>query len=87
MSISTPNSELANEVARDWLRSYMASFSYAIRRERATSQTASGAMIDGLAGVVALTIAGGHDFKDEIVEATITALRTAIDRDLSHLKK
>jgi hypothetical protein len=85
MNLKTPTSELANEVARDWLKNYMASFAPMIRQERATSQAAAAAMVDALSGVVALTIRGWHGTKDEVVEATIKSLREAIDRDLRHL--
>lgn len=83
--IKTPDSELARAMARDWLTNYVAAFATSIRRERSTAQTASAAMVDALASVAALAIAGGHGSKEEIVEATVTSLRNSIDRDLAHL--
>jgi hypothetical protein len=84
MTITTAESALADKVARDWLKNYMAYFAPSIQRERATSQAASAVFIDGLAAVTALTIAGGHGNRDEVVTATIKSLRDAIDRDLKH---
>lgn len=85
MSLATSDSELIRVMTRQWMKNFMKSFAPAIGRERNTAQVASSAMIDGLAGVAALAIAGRQGSKDEIVEAIITALRKAIDRDLQHL--
>lgn len=83
--IKTPESMLADTVARDWLRNFMRSFAPSIRKERASARIATAVFVDGLAGTVALAIAGRHGSKDEIIEATIQSFREAVDRDLKHL--
>jgi hypothetical protein len=35
-----------------------------------------------LAGATALTIAGGHGSREQVIEAVIQSLRTGVDRDL-----
>jgi hypothetical protein len=85
MAFTTPNSELADTVGRDWLKIFMKSFAPYIRSERATSRVTSALFIDGLAGVLALTIAGRHDCERLVVESAIVALRDAVKRDLRHL--
>lgn len=85
MTLVTSESELARTVARDWLRNYMEAFAPSIRKERATARASSAAFVDALAGVAALAIAGRHGSEVEVIEATITSLRNAISRDLTHL--
>ncbi len=72
---------------RDSIRQHMQSFGLTIRCHRSSGQAVVAAYIDGLAGAVALTIAGGHGGKDDIVNATVTKLREAVDRDLRHLEQ
>jgi hypothetical protein len=72
---------------RDAISKHMASFAYTIRRGRHCGQSVVAAYVDGLAGAMALTIAGAHGSKEEIVNATLTKLREAVDRDLQHLGK
>lgn len=76
----------AGILARDMMRKHMQNFAFKIRTNRHAGQDAVAAYIDGLAGVMALTIAGDHGSKDDVVNATITKLREAVDRDLRHLK-
>lgn len=76
----------ASVTARDMITKHLAAFSHAIQRDRIASQATTAAYIDGLAGVVALVIAGGHGSKSEVVESTVKALCDAIERDLRHLK-
>jgi hypothetical protein len=45
------------------------------------------AYIDGLAGVAALTIAGGHGSRQDVMDALGVKLTEAIDRDLAHLRR
>lgn len=85
MPLETSESALAREVARDWIKNYVAAFAPSVMRERATARAASAAFIDGLAGIVALSIAGRHGSEVEVIEATMTSLRNAISRDLTHL--
>jgi len=75
----------AGVVARDMIRQYMEQFAFRVRRSRPASQQVVAAYVDGLAGAVALTIAGGHGSKEDVVNATIAKLRESIDRDLTHL--
>ena len=75
----------AGVVARDMITKYMESFALTIRRDKLASQTAVAAYVDGLAGALALTIAGRHGSKDDVVNATIAKLREAVNRDLTHL--
>lgn len=70
---------------RDAMRQHMQSFYFIIRGSRPSGQAVVAAYIDGLAGAVALTIVAGHGSKEEIVNATVTKLREAVDRDLRHL--
>lgn len=75
----------AGIIARNAISKYMENFAFIIRGSRHASQSAVAAYIDGLAGVMALTIAGKHGSRDEVLNATITKLREAVDRDLMHL--
>jgi len=77
----------ASILARDMITKHMGQFQYAIRGDRAASYSTVAAYVDGLAGVVALTIAGKHASRDEAVEAAVKQLRAAIDRDLQHLRR
>jgi hypothetical protein len=72
---------------RDAIRQHMATFAFVIRTDRRCGQDIVAAYVDGLAGAVALTIAGGHGSKEEVVNATVRKLREAVDRDLQHLGK
>lgn len=77
----------AGVMLRDAIRKHMQLCAMVIRVERCCGQDVVAAYIDGLAGTMALTIAGGHGSKDEIVNATLTRLREAVDRDLQYLGK
>ena len=72
---------------RDAIRQHMHSFAFTIRTDRRSGQDVVAAYVDGLAGAVALTIAGAHGSKEDVVNATITKLREAVDRDLRHLRR
>lgn len=71
---------------RDAIRQHMQSFALTIRISRPSGQAVVAAYVDGLAGAMALTIVGGHGSKEDVVNATVTKLREAVDRDLRHLK-
>ena len=75
----------AGVILRDAIRKHMAAFAYTIRRGRHVGQDVVAAYIDGLAGAMALTIAGGHGSREDVLYATLTKLREALDRDLQHL--
>ena len=77
----------AGVTLRDAIRKHMAAFAYTIRRGRHVGQDVVAAYIDGLAGAMALTIVGGHGSREDILYATLTKLREAVDRDLQHLGK
>lgn len=87
MALTTPNSELAGECGRDWVKSFMKSFAPYIRSERATSKVTSALFIDALAGTLALAIAGRQDSEEEILGAAIDSLQTAVARDLRYLRE
>lgn len=73
-------------IARDGVAQFFKIFGLTVRTDRAAGQSTVAAYIDALAGAVALTVAGGHGSKEEIVNATIVKLRVAVERDLHHLK-
>lgn len=75
----------ASVIARDMIQQHMRVFAHVVRLDRAAGQSTVTAYIDGLAGVVALTVAGGHGSRADVIDATMKALREAIDRDLRHL--
>jgi hypothetical protein len=75
----------ASVTLRDAIRQHMQSFAHAVRRDRACNQSVVATYVDGLAAAMALTIAGGHGSKDDVVNVTVAKLREAVDRDLRHL--
>lgn len=77
----------ASVTARDMFKQHMAAFAHVVQRDRAAGQSTAAAYVDGLAGVVALVIAGWHGSREDVIEATIAKLREAIDRDLRFLGK
>lgn len=77
----------ASVTARDMIQRHMQVFAHVIRTDRAANQSVVAAYVDGLAGAVALTITGGHGSRTDVIEAAITKLREAIDRDLRHLAR
>jgi hypothetical protein len=77
----------ASVTLRDAIRHHMQTFQFSIRTSRPSGQAVVAAYVDGLAGAVALTIAGGYGSKDDVINATVTKLREAVDRDLRHLER
>lgn len=75
----------ASVILRYQITQHMERFGVVIRRDRACNAAVVAAYVDGLAGATALTIAGGHGPRTEVIEAVIKSFRTAVDRDLSHL--
>jgi len=73
-------------VLLDTLQQYFHAFAHAIRADRAAGQACTAAFVDGLAGTMALVIAGGHGSKEDVLESTIAKLREAVDRDLRYQK-
>lgn len=72
-------------IMRSLIHDHMGKFALVIRRDRAAGQATTSAFIDGLAGTMALVVAGGHGSRDEVYAATCKKLREALDRDLQHL--
>jgi hypothetical protein len=77
----------ASVTARDMITKHIGVFMHAIRKDKAAGQSTVAAYIDGLAGVVALIIAGGIESKESVTEGVIHRLRECIDRDLQHLRR
>lgn len=73
----------AGVLATDMMAKHIAAFQFVIKKDRHASQTTVAAYIEGLAAVVALTVAGGHGSRDEVVNATVDRLREEVDRVLS----
>lgn len=76
----------AGVTARDLIAQHFRAFYLVMKTDRAAGKAAVAAYIDGLAGAMALTIAGGHGSYWEVMAATEAKLREAVDRDLKHLK-
>lgn len=75
----------ASVVARDMIQNHVRIFAHVIRTDRAANQSTVAAYIDGLAGVMALTIAGGHGSRNEVLAETIIQITRTLERDLRHL--
>lgn len=75
----------ASITARDTATQHISTFQHIIRQDRHASASTVAVYVDALAGVVALSVAGGHLSRDEAIEATVKALRDAIERDLKHV--
>lgn len=75
----------ASVIARDTLAQYFHVFAPVIRTDRVVNKSVSAEFINGLAGVLALTIAGGLGSKEDVLNATIAKLREYVDRDLQRL--
>jgi hypothetical protein len=72
----------ASVILRDAIVKHMEQFALVIRRDRTCNASVVAAYVDGLAGATALTVAGGHGPREQVIEAVIQSLRTAVDRDL-----
>lgn len=72
-------------IMRDTIEKHMHTFALTIRRDRVAGQAMLAAYIDGLAGNIALVVAGGHGSRDEVLESVTEKLRDAVNRDLRHL--
>lgn len=76
----------AGITARDMITQHLKVFAHVIRADRAASQSTVAAYVDGLAGAIALTIAG-HGMREDVIETTLMVLRDAINRDLRHMAR
>lgn len=73
-------------IARDMIQKHMHAFAHVIRCDRVAGQSTAAAFIAGLAGTLALVIAGGHgQSRDEVLDAACKTLREAVNCDLQHL--
>jgi len=72
-------------LARDMFTQHLHNFSFVIRKHQRVSQAVVASYVDGLAGVMALAVVGGHGSRDDVFNATVAKLREAFDRDLQHL--
>jgi hypothetical protein len=77
----------ASVTARDMISKHLHTFAHVVQTDRVASQSTVAAYIDGLAGVVALTIAGGQGSREDVILATMEKLREAINRDLVQLAR
>lgn len=76
----------ASVTARDMFAQHLKAFAFVIRTDRHAAEATLKTYIDGLAGTLALVISGRHGGKDEMLNATMTKLREATERDLAHLR-
>lgn len=76
----------ASIIARDMITKYMENFALTIHKHPHVSQSVASVYVDGLAGVMALAIAGGHGSREEVASNTILKLGEALTRDLRELK-
>ena len=81
LRIETASSILAQQL----IQQHLGQFAHVIRTDRAANQSTAAEYINGLAGVLALTIAGRHASKEEVLDATIAKLCECVNRDLRHL--
>lgn len=75
----------ASVILLDTIKKHMEIFAPVIRADRAANASVVAAYASGLAGAVALTIAGGHGSREDVAEAAIKSFRTALERDLKYL--
>ena len=77
----------AGLILRDLITDHMAKFQFVIRTDRAAGLAVVAAYVDGLAGAMALVVAGGQVSKQEIADIVSKVLVEALERDLRHLKR
>lgn len=77
----------ASILARDMIAKHLGQFATVIRQDRLAARSTVTEYTNGLAGAVALVIAGGHGSKEELISATVAQFREYLDRDLKHLKQ
>jgi len=58
-----------------------------VRADRVAGKSVHAQYVNGLAGAMALMIAGGQADKEDIIAATVAKLRECIERDLRFLGK
>jgi hypothetical protein len=77
----------ASVLLKETITAHMAQFGHVIGRDKAASKSTLSVYVDGLAGAMALTIAGGLCSRDELLGNIAEILREAVERDLQHLRK
>ena len=77
----------ASLTIRDAVQQHLHVFAHVIRTDRVAGKSTHAEYVNGLAGVTALLIAGGHGSRDDIINGTVAKLREYIDRDLRHLAR
>lgn len=77
----------ASIVLRDTIHEYFSQFAFVIRGHRDVATSVISEFRNGMAGSIALAIAGGHASKDDILAAEFAKLKEYVERDLSRLKK
>ncbi len=74
-------------VLRDTIKKHMELFAHVIKNDRVAGQAVVAAYIDGLAGAMALVVAGGHGGRTDVEDATLLKLRECFSRDLQMLAR
>lgn len=77
----------ASVIARNFMADHLKQFRHVLLRDRAAGQTVALEYANGLAGTMALVIAGGHGSKEEVLHQMMQKLREYVDRDLQYLRK
>jgi hypothetical protein len=77
----------ASVLLKETITAHMAQFGHVIGRDKAASKSTLSVYVDGLAGAMALTIAGGLCSAHELTNDIDVRLREAVHRDLKYLRK
>lgn len=75
----------ASVTIRDTMHKHLSVFAHVIRTDRVAGKSTHAEYVNGLSGVIALLVAGGHGSKEDVLNGTIEKLREYVDRDLRHL--
>lgn len=76
----------AGITAIDMMAKHIAAFQFVIKKDRLAAQTTTAAYIEGLAAVLALTIAGRHGSYWEVMSLSEQRLREEVDKVLTKLR-
>jgi len=77
----------ASVILRDTIGQHAQIFAHVMLSDTIASRSVIAAYVDGLAGAMALAIAGGRGSREEVLSSTISSLQNAVERDLRHLRK
>lgn len=75
----------ASTTLKDTIKQHFQVFAHVIRGDRVASQSVTAAYISGLAGTVALSIAGGFVSREEAEKLVMEKFRNQLTEDLQHL--